>query len=92
MKVRLRESHTHRPLLLHCSLRNLIRLRALQTLQSTLKDLHREKSRASGPQNPGEGSEGGVCARGGAHGATAEQELAEEGCEGDEAGEVEEGV
>jgi hypothetical protein len=89
-----RESNTRRfpVLLLHSLLGDLIRLRAPHTLQSTLEELHAQDGRAAGPENPREGGENGVGASSGAHGAPAKEELAEEGSEGDEAGEVEEGV
>lgn len=64
----------------------------LHGLEPTLEDLERDDNGGPGPEEPVEGGKGCVGAGGGADGATAEEQFADEDGEGDEAGEVEEGV
>lgn len=64
----------------------------LDATDSTLEDLQCEESGSASPGSPGESGEAGISTGGSADGASAEQELAEENCEGNEACEVEEDV
>lgn len=57
-----------------------------------LEDVLDHQQRGNGPQGELEGSEDGVGTGSGADGSTAEEKLAEEDGEGDEAGEVEQNV
>lgn len=57
-----------------------------------LEHLDQQQGAGAGPQAEGKGGEDGVGTRSGAYLSTAVQELAEEYGEGDEAGEVEQGV
>jgi hypothetical protein len=84
-------NHTSHPLsrLLHRSLARLIRL---GSAEATLEDLHAQQRRRRSPQHESDGGEACVGARSGAHGTAAEEQLAEEDGEGNEAGEVEEGA
>jgi hypothetical protein len=64
----------------------------LESLESALEDLEGDDDGASGPEEPVEGGEDGVGTCSCADGATAEEEFTDESSEGDETGEVEEGV